>query len=182
MKPVGYLINTSEGPAGEPGLFYDYVLAGNGLYVRASSPQLRATVSVAPATVRGLAPLEEMIELPKGKIPARLYELALSVFAASPTKERYLAVAWEDGYKIRDPVQEGHGTGVTYEVIPGTVLDIHSHGTMHAWFSGQDNTDEQALRLYMVVGRLDTLIPEFDLRVGVYGYFASLWFNEVFGV
>lgn len=182
MKTVGYLINTSEGPAGEPGLFYDYILAGNGLYVRASSPQLRATVPVAPVTVRGLAPLEETVELPQGRIPSRLYQLALSVFAATPEKERYLAITWEDGYKIRDPVQEGHGASVTYEVIPGTVLDIHSHGIMSAFFSGQDNTDEQGLRLYMVVGRLNTLIPEYELRVGVYGYFATLWFNEVFGV
>jgi PRTRC genetic system protein A len=61
-------------------------------------------------------------------------------------------------------------------------MDIHSHGHMKAWFSGTDNTDEQGLRLYMVVGRLDTLLPEVELRLGVYGYFIPLSVEDVFDV
>jgi PRTRC genetic system protein A len=61
-------------------------------------------------------------------------------------------------------------------------MDIHSHGSMKAFFSFTDDRDEQGLRLYMVVGRLDTLLPEVELRLGVYGYFATLNIDEVFGV
>lgn len=68
-----------------------------------------------------------------------------------------------------------------YERLPSTVLDIHSHGTMRPFFSGTDDKDEQGFRLYMVVGRLDTLVPEVEMRVGVYGYFAPVQFEEVFG-
>lgn len=35
------------------------------------------------------------------------------------------------------------------------VMDIHSHNTMVARFSKIDDRDEQATRLYMVIGRLD---------------------------
>ncbi len=182
IRQVGYLSNTEGGLAGEPGLFYNYILAGNGLFIQAKSPLLQATVHIAVARVRGLRPMEGRVELPGGTIPRYLYNLALSVFLIDREKERFLAVTWEGGYRIREPGQETSNCEVIYERLPSTVLDIHSHGSMSAWFSPTDNKDEQGLRLYMVIGRLDTLIPELDMRVGVYGYFGHVRFEEVFGV
>lgn len=181
MKRVGYLLNTGEGPVGEPGLFYDYILAGNGLFIRAQSPVLQAMIIVAPAEVRGLLPLEEKVELRMGRIPGSIYDLALSVLCANRESELYLAVTWEGEYSLIMPPQLGSTAGVRYEPLPNTVLDIHSHGTMRAFFSGTDDRDEQGLRLYAVVGRLDTLLPEVEARVGVYGYFAAVRVEEVFG-
>lgn len=182
MKPVGYLINTEKGLAGEPGLFYNYILAENGLFVKAESSLLEATVCIGFSTVRGLQPLEEKVELPKGKIPNYIYNIALSVFFTDRRQEHYLAVTWEGGYRIVMPEQERSECQVKYERLPSTVLDIHSHGTMGPSFSWTDDRDEQGLRLYMVVGKLDTLLPELLMRVGVYGYFAPIQFEEVFTV
>ena len=179
---VGYLLNTERGQEGEPGLFYNYILAGNGIFVRARSPLLQATVHIAEAWVRALLPLEEKIELPMGSIPKYIYNLALSILFTDRCQERYLAVTWEGEYRLRVPYQETSTCGVRYERLTSTVLDIHSHGTMRAFFSGTDDQDEQGLRLYMVVGRLDTLMPEIEMRVGVYGYFAPILLNEVFDV
>ncbi|MBI4286319.1 MAG: Mov34/MPN/PAD-1 family protein [Chloroflexi bacterium] len=180
MRPVGYLLNRGTNLDGEPGLFYDYILAGNGLFVRARSSLLAATVSIAWAQVRGLALLAEKMVLPKGKIPRHLYDLALSVLFADSCHERYLAITWEGEYRLRMPPQEGSSGGVQYEVMPNTVVDIHSHAGMSAFFSSTDNRDERGLRLYMVVGRLDTLVPEREMRVGVYGYFSPVEFDDVF--
>ena len=180
MRPVGYLVNTEEGLEGEPGLFYNYITAGNGLFIRAGNPFVEATVLIGDAQVRGCAPLEDKVELPKGKIPKRLYDLALSNLCAEPYRERYLAVVWEGEYHLRVPHQDGSSYGVEYEPVPHTVLDIHSHATMHAFFSGTDNGDEQGLRLYMVVGKLNSLFPEAKLRVGVYGYFAPIRMEDIF--
>jgi PRTRC genetic system protein A len=181
MRPVGYLVNERGGPVGEPGLFYDYILAGNGVFVRARSPLLEATVLTGLADVRGLAPLEEKVELTWGKIPWLLYNLAVSALAATPDRERYLAVTWEGEYHLRVPPQEGNPGGVQYDRLPNTVLDIHSHGAMSAFFSFTDDRDEQGLRIYMVMGKFNTLFPDMELRVGVYGYFAPLILNQVFG-
>jgi len=180
MRPAGYLLNKKEGLEGEPGLFYNYILAQNGLFVRGESPLLEATVCIAPAGVRGLSPLIEGMRLKKGRIPRHIYDLALSVLTADRYHEHYLAVTWEDGYRLRVPWQSASSAGVEYEVLPNAVLDIHSHGTMSAFFSGTDNRDEQGLRLYMVVGRLNTLFPDVELRVGVYGYFAPVDVEEIF--
>lgn len=182
MRPVGHLVNKPEGPEGTPGSFYTYWLAGNGVFVDADSPCLKARVRIANPSVRGLKPLETRLELKNGPIPKRLWDFALSVFTADIRRERYLVVVWEDGaYRIRQPAQDRDTASVTYEYLPNAVMDIHSHGTMGAFFSGTDDRDEQGFRLYMVVGRLDRLIPDIKIRVGVYGYFAPVRFNEIFG-
>ena len=76
MKRVGYLLNTPEGIQGEPGFFYNYIVAENGLFIRAQGPLLTATVPVASARVRGLAPLKKCAELTYGKIPRRIHDVA----------------------------------------------------------------------------------------------------------
>jgi hypothetical protein len=53
---------------------------------------------------------------------------------------------------------------------------------MGAFFSHTDNLDEQGLCIYAVAGKLDRLIPDVNMRVGVYGYFAPVKFSEVFDV
>jgi len=182
VKPAGYLLNKGEGLDGEPGLFYDYIVAGNGLFIRARNPLIKGTLCTSPVEIRGLKPLEEQVELVHGKIPRCLYDLSLSILMSSSELEQYLAITWEDEYRLRMPSQERHEASVKYDNLLSSVMDIHSHGHMRAFFSGTDNDDEQGLRLYMVVGRLDTLLPEVELRLGVYGYFASLSVEEVFSV
>lgn len=43
--------------------------------------------------------------------------------------------------------------------------DIHSHNSMPAKFSLVDDRDEQANRVYIVVGRLDKFLPDISVRV-----------------
>ena len=78
-KPVGYLANSLTGIEGEPGVFYDYILAAGGIYLRAKNSQLAVTVCIASQEIRGLSPLNEDIRLLHGKIPLYLLELALSL-------------------------------------------------------------------------------------------------------
>jgi len=182
MNPAGYLINKGGSPRGERGLYYDYILASNGLYIQAGNPHLEATVLVSPAEVRGLSPLEEKVTLLHGRIPWRLYDLAYSLFVMDTSRERYAAIIWDNGYQLKVPEQEREPGSVRYSTESSVVLDLHSHGTMDAWFSTDDDQDEQGLRLYMVVGRVNMLIPAMELRIGVYGYYAFITTGEVFGV
>ena len=180
-KPVGYLTNTAAGIQGESGVFYNYILGANGLYLQARNAHLAATVCIAPAEVRGLAPLEESIQLLHGKIPMYFLNLALSVLCVKPDIEQYLAVTWQGNYSLGIPSQSQNADSVTYETLPGTVLDIHSHvGGVPAHFSGIDDQDEQGFCLYAVVGDLRNLCPTVELRLGVYGYFMPLLKEEVF--
>ena len=182
MKKVGYLFNTEASPVGERGIFYDYILAGNGVFVRAENYLVKATVAVSEATIRGLRPLQESVELRHGRIPQYIYHLALSTLMVNPYREQLVAIVWDGSYRLKLPTQENGECWIKYQTLPDTVLEFHSHGLMSAFFSTADNRDEQGLGIYAVAGRLDRLIPEVAMRVGVYGYFAPVKFSEVFDV
>ena len=180
-KPVGYLINSLTGIEGEPGVFYNYILAAGGVYLRAKNAQLAATVCIAPCEIRGLAPLKEDIQLLHGRIPLYLLNMALSNLIVTPDIEQYLAIIWEGAYSLKIPSQQATAVSVTYETLPGTVLEIHSHtGGVPAHFSPVDDRDEQGFGLYAVVAGLRDLCPTVELRLGIYGYFLSIERNEVF--
>jgi hypothetical protein len=180
-KPVGYLTNSLTGLQGEAGVFYDYILAGNGLFLQAKNAHLAATICIAPQVVRGLAPLEEDIQLLHGKIPMYFLNLALSVLCIKLDIEQYLALTWQDNYSLGVPSQSQTAASVTYETLPGTILDIHSHvGGVPPHFSGIDDHDEQGFCLYAVAGDLRSLFPTVNIRIGVYGYFLPLKKEDVF--
>lgn len=180
-RHVSYLINSPGGIEGEPGVFYNYILAAGGVYLRAKNAQLAVTVCSAPGEIRGLAPLKEDIQLLYGRIPLHLLNLALSTLIITPDIEHYLAITWAGDYKLKAPAQQATAVSVTYETMPNTVLEIHSHtGRVPAQFSPIDDQDEQGLCLYAVVGDLRNLFPTIELRLGIYGYFVPLSQSEVF--
>jgi len=81
-----------------------------------------------------------------GKIPLYLLNLALSVLIAKPDTEQYLAITWENSYSVKTSSQQATAASVTYETLPDTVLEIHSHtGEIPAHFSPIDDRDEQGL-------------------------------------
>jgi len=180
VKPVGYLLNTEEGLTGDAGLYYDYIFARTGVFIRARNPLLKVTLCISPAEIRGLRPLDEEIELTHGKIPHALYDLAISALMVNSSLEQYLAVTWDGQYHLTIPTQDREPAKVRYERLGSTIMDIHSHGAMRAFFSYDDNADEQGLCLDMVVGRLNTLIPDVEIRLGVYGYFAPVTTEDIF--
>lgn len=181
MIPVGYLVNEKGGLFDQRGVFYNYILAADGLFLQAKNAHLAATVCLAPAEVRGLAPLEENIQLVHGKIPMYVLNLALSVLCIKPDIEQYLAVTWQGNYSLSIPPQSQTSVSVTYETLPDTVLDIHSHvGGVPTHFSSMDDHDEQGFCLYAVVGDLANLFPTVALRLGIYGYFMPLVKDDIF--
>jgi len=80
----------------------------------------------------------------------------------------------EDGgeYFMHIADQEVSGASVKFKRDPNLedthtlVLDIHSHNTMGAFFSGTDNRDEQEARVYGVIGKLNQEWPEMKFRAG----------------
>ena len=180
-KPVGYLVNHSDGLTGAHGIGFDYVLGAGGIYVQSESANLTARVLAARCDVRGLASVTEKVELAHGPIPARLFEVGLRWFQDDPTTERFFAVRWDGrAYRLVVPEQEGTATRLKYTPPAGVVAEFHSHGSSRAFFSKTDDGDEQGFRIYGVVGRLDTDLPELSLRVGVYGHFAPVDWPQVF--
>ena len=181
MTPVGYLVNHPAGLAGSQGIGFDYVVGSGGLYVQSESAHLTARILVAPADVRGLAPVSEKLALAHGPIPAGLFGAGLRWFLETPDTERFFAVGWDGvAYRLVMPPQTGTGLSLSYQPTAGAVGEFHSHGSHSAFFSATDDRDEQGFRIYGVAGRLHDPLPEFTLRVGIYGHFAPLEWAQVF--
>jgi PRTRC genetic system protein A len=180
------------------GLAYDYVLAGDGLFLAAETNLLSVRVPVARCAVRGLEPVYPACTLAHGRLPARLWhEMArLARGMATIGREVLFAVVHDPAtaaaagaadssaaYRLDVPDQIGSAARVAYRPPgPGVrvALELHSHHAMAARFSRTDDADEQRLCLYGVIGRLDWARPEVALRVGAYGHYLPLPWESVF--
>lgn len=60
------------------------------------------------------------------------------------------------------------------------VMDVHSHNHMPAHFSNIDDRDEQATRLYMVIGKLDQYYPEMRCRFACGGRHVEIPVEQIF--
>lgn len=179
MNPIGYLL-CGGGVISTSGQYYNYVIAKDGIYISADNPLISAQIPIAVCNIRGLSPTNSILVLIHGKIPVRIFDLAMSVLIADCTRERYVPIVWNnDSYRIDIPGQCREKAKVTYETVENTVLELHSHPDMPATFSPQDNSDEQGLKLYGVVGNIAG-DPVINLRIGVHGYFHSISWSDVF--
>ena len=184
MAPlVDYLVARDELPA-RSGDAYDYVLAGDGLYVVAENDALDVRLPLALAEVRGLPPVGPSFMLRGGLIRQELWEdiVAAARLFSTQGQELLLAITYREdvGYRLVVPRQTAGSLQVLYEQLPDVVLAIHSHHRFPAVFSSTDDADEQGFGLYGVLGRLDQDRPEVSLRAGIYGYFFPLPWGAVF--
>ena len=183
MPIVDYLV-ARHGLPPRSGLAYDYVLAGDGLYLVSENAHLRVRVPVARCTVRGLPPAYAECSLLHGRLPSGCWETILRAArcAGAVGCEVLLMVGYDSthGYRMMLPRQVVGPASVYYRPAEDLVMELHSHGDGAAHFSSTDTADEQRLRLYGVVGRLDRPRPHVALRVGVYGAFLPVPWASVF--
>ncbi|MFN8632925.1 MAG: hypothetical protein U0893_03655 [Chloroflexota bacterium] len=180
---VEYLV-ARHGVPFRKGLAFDYLLAGDGVYLVAANEDLEVRVPIAQCQVRGLPPVYPSCTLKHGRIPGWIWDAI--VWAAHvgyvSGHEVLLTVRFDPsvGYRLTVPRQVAGPAHVVYRPPADAVLEIHSHGPHAADFSPTDDADEQGLRLYGVVGRVGTGRPEVALRVGAYGHFMPLPWDAVF--
>jgi PRTRC genetic system protein A len=166
---------------------YQYILAGDGVFVRAETPFFSAIVPVVACSVRGLAPLQPKFGLKVARIPEKLLRAALTDArgARRPggglNEALYQFLHHGNRVQLRRPVQRA--TVVTVLAAGNSdaniLCELHSHGNMRAFWSRTDDADEQGARIYAVIGRLETA-PDIRVRVGVYGYRQPLPVTAVF--
>ena len=188
---VTYHIHKRDPLPANDALAYQYVLAGNGVFVRAETRFFTALLPVMACTVRGLPPLRPQFQLLVPRIPACLLDVVLADARRARRPNNGLnEVLYQFHHhgravQVKKPEQEATPTSVATSVTTAVadaasiICDLHSHGNMRVFFSQTDNADEQGARLYAVIGRLDS-DPEMRLRVGVYGYWLPLPLTAVF--
>lgn len=176
-------------PPATPGICW--VFGADGLYKRGVNSDLDLLVPVA-SYQRGGAPLVPGLAtlLPHVRfrsVPGRLPSAALGHIlehalrchdgrpVARPIEQQYFVTYRADRpwkpIRVAVPPQDATAGAVRYALrIPGQILvDIHSHHTMRAYFSGVDDADDTGLSISLVIGTIFTR-PEIVARLNVYGH------------
>lgn len=168
-------------------VFYDYITAANGIFVRAKNNAFYAHhPAICLQQTKPIAGLCEMNPVLLWKIPKVPITLLTKMVKHAKGHigedgkhhEALYHIRWdimEKVYELHTPEQIG-GTSFTYstqtETPDGyiTVADFHSHGRLEAIFSDTDNKDETRFRFYGVIGKVNQAKPDIALRFGIYGH------------
>ena len=170
-----------------------FIVGSNGVFIEAKRNLMyvRKRFSSLERSIPGLPEVEELFIFPK--IPTTKLVAITKFFVA---RLPYEALAWlypsESvfpgvlNWNVYIPKQNaGRGfvkpIDVDQEIYSKVLVEVHSHNTMDAFFSTTDDADETGLRIYMVIGKLNSPLDWFyRARVGIYGFFAPLELDDIF--
>ena len=165
---------------------YDYVFAANGTFIHAKNEIFEVTAPLSiirekERMVRGLRSIQPSIKLPK-RVPAIELQRMVDMSRLSFPNEILFYLKWINGqWELDVPPQKAWQVMVKpledSQYIP---IEVHSHNSMPAIFSSTDNRDENGLRIYGVLGRVDRRVVDFRLRVSIYGHYSVLPYELVF--
>lgn len=172
------------------GKLFDYVFGSGGVFMRAMRDGLDACVPVSMCEIRGLGPVKPFVKLSFPRVPSALVRKMLNraravcVESGVPVEAlfylRFEAGAW----LLTEPAQRATGGSVAPEDdadadYAAALIELHSHHQMPAFWSGDDDRDEQGFRLYAVIGEIFTNAV-LRVRVGIYGHFHEISADEIF--
>ncbi len=171
---------------------YEYVLAGNGIFLRAQRREFQAQLCIAPCDVRGLAMLETELHLNALLVPRSIVEeivrrsQSARDFSGRPCEIVFhLELDRSASWVLHVPEQSQAPARVKPTDDSPTssyaqaCIEVHSHVNMNACFSCFDDRDETGFRIYVVLGCLSRT-PTFAVRIGVYGYHLDIPARWVF--
>ena len=143
--------------------------------------------------VIGLKPIKEGVILNFPKVPYYMLLQTVTFFKEVMEKkndaEAMVQFYWDplgEKYIMYCPEQEITRASVRflrsteYDSKYTLVMDIHSHNTMGAFWSGTDNADEQETRVYGVLGKLDKDPFEYKFRISVGGQHRDIDIFDIF--
>ena len=178
FAPCYHVLAGDEVPPLDSTRIFEYLIAGNGVFLRARRRGIEVLLPVSPpCELVGLLPLVPYVDSPYPRIGP---ELVTSMFdrARAQTQdgvhyeERLFYLLWrEQRWEVFEPEQEQRSGRVepidkALAAQLGVFAEAHSHHTMSAFFSATDDSDEKWFGVYAVLGHITTR-PEIRTRVVV---------------
>lgn len=132
-------------------------------------------------------------KLPR-KIPLSFLLHTIDFFKVVNThygSEAYQQYFWDEEsgkFFMHYPIQDCSGGHVDYTRDPELeqnkllIMDIHSHNTMGAFFSGVDDADEKENRIFGVIGKVTQKIPDMKFRISSAGKHVIIHPLKIFDV
>ena len=184
LKLVQHLVVREDGALPEiPDCLYAYLMAGNGVFLKAKRAGLDILMPVSEIRIADLPTLTPYVKL-SPRVPNDLLFEALELAQQSLPNEILFWFNLERRWRMDVPPQFARPSCVVpldKTDIWGTsaLIDLHSHGALSPFFSPTDDKDEQGFRIYAVIGEVDRL-PRIRVRVGVYDHYFDIPASKVF--
>ena len=184
FKLVQHLVVNMDGSLPEiPDCLYEYIVAGNGVFVYAKRPGLEVLIPVSTCKIAGLPELTPQVNIAQ-RVSAFLMADVLYVSQQVFPSEALFWFNWVDEWSIHIPEQQATKASVIPrdrhdEAGTSALIDLHSHARFSPFFSPTDNEDETGFRIYVVIGNVDKT-PAMSVRVGVYSHYFNIPASTVF--
>jgi hypothetical protein len=171
---------------------YEYIMAGNGIFIRGARHEFQAQICIQPCVVRGLPEHETYLEMKTPRVPREaVSEMLRRARTARDAKGQPCEIVFhleftDEGVwrchvpdQSQSPMRAKPSDDSPDSSYARACIEVHSHVDMQASFSSLDDQDEQGFRLYVVLGCISTR-PVMRVRVGLYGYRHDIPANWVF--
>lgn len=129
-----------------------------------------------------LGSLTEILEIPH-QVPRSLYRQFLAIAQRQPLVEQagFITIDTEHRFKFQQvDTIESSASRIKYRcprLLPGedVVVDLHSHALDHAFFSDEDDEDDnEMVKFSVVVGNCDRPVPSIAVRLCALGKFITI--------
>lgn len=157
--------------------FYQIIHAGNGEFIRARREGLHVIIPISDNCEVGGLDVFPLVYLEK-KIEADSIKRIYQDFVHHLPNERLI---WITKAQWMLAPRQKASPGMVKAMDPfdpaleNVLFDVHSHNTMDAYFSSQDDKDEsKGFRVYIVIGRVGSKMPQIQARIGCFGHFMNI--------
>ncbi|MEW5721222.1 MAG: hypothetical protein AB1817_21530, partial [Chloroflexota bacterium] len=171
---------------------YEYILAGNGIFIRGTRREFQAQFCIVPCEIRGLADFESLLRLNAPRVSREIVtEMLRRARAARDADGRPCEIVFHlelDEARVwhclvpsqaQGPARAKPADDSPSSSYARACIEVHSHVDMHARFSSLDNQDEVGFRVYAILGCISTRAV-MRVRVGMYGYRCDIPADWVF--
>ena len=161
---------------------YEYILAGNGIFIRGARREFQAQFCIEPCEIRGLANLEASLQLNAPHVPREIVtEMLLRACMARDANGRPCEILFHlelDEARVwhclvpsqaQETARAKPADDSPSSSYARACIEVHSHVDMCARFSSLDDQDEVGFRVYAILGCISTRAV-MRVRVGMYGY------------
>ncbi|NJL51129.1 MAG: hypothetical protein HC930_01015 [Hydrococcus sp. SU_1_0] len=159
-----------------------YLWAGNGIFRSVSRTEFNATITHRLVTTPGLTELLPGFELLVPQVPQDKVKSIIDRINQHRDLEQLFYLYWRGtAWEVIFPEQECTSTScISLEQHPEpAAIEIHSHGSMGAFFSSTDNQEENGCRISTVIGRNNNQL-EIVSRVCAHGLFLNLSSDQIY--
>lgn len=159
-----------------------YLWAGNGIFRSVSRTEFSATIAHSLVTTPGLVKLIPEFKLLVPQVPQNKVKAIIDRINQHPDLEQLFYLYWRGAtWEVICPEQECTPTNcISLEQYPEpAAIEIHSHGSMRAFFSSTDDREENGCRISTVIGRSNERL-EIVSRVCAHGLFLDVSSDRIY--